>query len=142
MDGSDVTIIVRLIPHLLLSSTVSYLFRLKPFQLHSICWFIKCKRDRTAYVLGGERERFNPLSGARYERGETHDANDLEENQVSSTSKNPTKDSYKQRGGRPKFFKKDGSKWKGKGRENSPYQRNVSETNVKTVEINNKTKEK
>lgn len=96
-----------------------------------------------AYVKGGERERFNPLSGAKYERLETHDANKQEEVATTSTSRSVTREGYQPKRGRPKFFnKEERSKWKGKGRENSPYHRNVSENSVKTVEVNSKTKEK
>lgn len=97
----------------------------------------------TAYVVGGERERFNPLSGARYEKGETHDTNDIDDSPTTSTSKATSKDTYQSKRGRPNFFKKeDRSRWKGKGRENSPYQRNFTETSTKTVEVNNKSKDK
>lgn len=97
----------------------------------------------TAYVQGGERERFNPLSGARYERSETHDANKQDDSQIASTSKSAGKDTHKPKRGRPRFFNnEERSKWKGKGRENSPYQRNVKETSVKTVEVNAKSKDK
>lgn len=96
-----------------------------------------------AYVKGGQRERFNPLSGAKYERLETHDANDQEDVAGSSTSKSSNRDSDQPKRGRPNFFKKeDRSKWKGKGRSNSPYQKVVTENVAKTVEISNKTKDK
>lgn len=96
-----------------------------------------------AYVKGGERERFNPLSGAKYGRSETHNANEQDNNATTSTSKVESRDSHQPRRGRQKFFKKEErSKWKGKGRDNSPYHKNVTETNVKTVEVNNKSKEK
>lgn len=97
----------------------------------------------SAYAKGGERERFNPLSGAKYERLETHDANEQEDIQVSSTSRQVNRDGYQPKRGRPRFFKKEErSKWKGKGRENSPYQKTVTETSVKTSEVNAKSKDK
>lgn len=95
-----------------------------------------------AYVKGGERERFNPLSGAKYERLETHDANNQDDAASTSTNKFSTREGYQPKRGRPNFFKKEERlKWKGKGRLNSPYRKNVTESTVKTVEVN-KTKEK
>lgn len=60
-----------------------------------------------------------------------------------SAKKLGVRDAYQPKRGRPNFFKKEErSKWKGKGRANSPYQKNVTENIVKTVETSNKTKEK
>lgn len=93
-------------------------------------------------MKGGERERFNPLSGALYERSETHDANEQDEVQSTSSTKQTTRETYQPRRGRQKFFKKEErSKWKGKGRGESPYQKNLTETSSKTEEVS-KTKEK
>lgn len=100
------------------------------------------RRHDNPYVKGGERERFNPLSGATYERLEPHDANDQDDAASTSTNKFSTREGYQPKRGRPNFFKKEERlKWKGKGRLNSPYRKNVTESTVKTVEVN-KTKEK
>lgn len=94
-------------------------------------------------MKGGERERFNPLSGAKYARLESHDANEQEEVQASSSSKQQGRDAYQPKRGRQKYFKREErSKWKGKGRENSPYQKNVTESSTKTIEVNAKSKDK
>lgn len=94
-------------------------------------------------MKGGERERFNPLSGAKYDRLESHDANELEDVQASSSSKKTGRDAYQAKRGRPKYFKREErAKWKGKGRDNSPYQKHVTESSTKTVEVNAKSKDK
>lgn len=91
-----------------------------------------------AYIKGGVKERFNPLTGLRYERLQTHDANEPEDNPAGSTSSNTTsKEHYSvAKRGRGGYFKKveDRTKWRGRGRENSPYQRPNVESG-KTAEM-------
>lgn len=90
-----------------------------------------------AYIKGGVKERYNPLTGLRYERLQTHDANEPEDNPAASTSSNTTsKEHYSvAKRGRGGYFKKmeDRTEWRGRGRENSPYQRPNTESN-KTAE--------
>lgn len=101
-----------------------------------------------AYKKGGERERFNPLTGARYDRQQTHDI-DIEEQDntklsVPSHQPNSNRQFPGSSRGRNGFFRgnEEGSRWKGKGRANSPYQKPTKEQSVKTVEVTSKTKEK
>lgn len=97
-----------------------------------------------AYVKGGARERYNPLTGLIYERSQTHEANEAEESTVTSTSYTaPSRDQYNSKRGRGLYVKRgdERNKWKGRGRENSPYQRVHVESTSKTVDVN-KAKEK
>lgn len=88
-----------------------------------------------AYVKGGERERFNPLTGVRYDRVQTHDLNDPDEQlQVASTSTiAANRDSYVSRRGKPEYYKRGRgvSNWGTNRRSNSPYQRPQKEQPVK-----------
>lgn len=90
-----------------------------------------------AYAKGGERERYNPLTGNRYDKQQTHDINEPEAEPVASSSLVVNRGSYGVRRGRPNFYKKieDGSRWKGKDRPNSPYQRQNKESTVKISEV-------
>lgn len=96
-------------------------------------------------MKGGERERFNPLTGLKYERLQTHDANNPDDNPIASTSSHLTvREQHTSKRGRGGYFKKseDRQKWRGRGRENSPYYKNTSESVAKTVEVQGKLKDK
>lgn len=86
-----------------------------------------------AHVKGGEKEKFNPLTGLRYERGQTHDLNKPDEVVVASTSATGNKESYVARRGRPDYYKRGGagSNWSTRGRSNSPYQRPRKDSGAK-----------
>lgn len=97
-----------------------------------------------AYAKGGERERYNPLTGNRYDKQQTHDIHEAEVEPIASSSVVVSnRGSYAVRRGRPNFYKKneDGGRWKGKDRSNSPYQRQTKDSSVKISEVN-KAKEK
>lgn len=92
-----------------------------------------------AYAKGGERERYNALTGNRYDKQQTHDINEPEVVPVASSSLVVNnRGSYAARRGRPNFYKKneDGRRWKGKDHSNSPYQRQTKDTTVKISEVN------
>lgn len=103
-----------------------------------------------AYQKGGERERFNPLTGARYDRLQSHDMDidDQDSTPASTSTSNqslfPSRNVFGPNRGRTGFFRggEEGSRWKGKWRSNSPYQKVSKEATVKVVENNAKTKEK
>lgn len=100
-----------------------------------------------AYMKGGEQERFNPLTGARYDKAQTHDVNEADEQAVAALSSSnttcPSRNGYGPNRGRNGFFeKKDGNRWKGKARANSPYQKTVKESSSKVVEVQAKAKDK
>lgn len=86
-----------------------------------------------AYVKGGERERFNPLTGQQYEKLQTHNINEPDEQLqiASSLTIVANRDSYASRRGKPDYYKrgKAGSGWSGRGRSNSPYQRPPKDQN-------------
>lgn len=78
------------------------------------------------------------MTGSKYERLQSHDANEPEETPVASSSTHvSSKEHYSSKRGRGGYFKRgeDRTKWKGRGRENSPYQRPTSESTSKTVEV-------
>lgn len=61
-----------------------------------------------AYIKGGEQERFNPLTGRRYEKSQSHDVIESEDTPVASTSTGTTnKESYASRRGRPEFIREE-----------------------------------
>lgn len=76
------------------------------------------------------------------------DIEDLESSLASASVSNqtqfPSQSGFGPKRGCSNFFKggEDGSRWKGKGRSNSPYQKVSKESTVKVVENNPKTKEK
>lgn len=73
----------------------------------------------------------------RYENTQSHDANDPEDNTVASTSSRvSSKDHYSSKRGRGGYFKRgdEKNKWRGRGRENSPYQRPNADSGSKNVE--------
>lgn len=76
---------------------------------------------RVAYVKGGEKERYNPLTGIRYERNQSHDANDPDK----KLADQPSTSTFTAKRNRPSFFKRsdEASKWRGRGRAQSPYYR-------------------
>lgn len=77
------------------------------------------------YVKGGERERSNPLTGKRYEKSQSHDANEPE-NSTDFTAINVIKprDAYSSRRGRGGFGKNYENKpWNKSDRAPSPYQK-------------------
>lgn len=95
-------------------------------------------------MKGGEKERFNPLTGLKYERLQSHDVNDPDDNPTASTSTITTVREHVSKKGRGGYFSKgeDRQKWRGRGRQNSPYHRNTSESTSKTVEVQAKSKDK
>lgn len=90
----------------------------------------------TAYVKGGEKERFNPLTGCKYDRLQTHDLNDVEEQVQGQSNLLQPRDAYLPKRGRSNFFKKgdEQSRWKGKSRSNSPYHKANKDAQPKPAE--------
>lgn len=83
-----------------------------------------------AYVKGGERERFNPLTGGRYEKLQTHDLNEPEDLAVASSStSSANRESYVSRRGCTNQYlsNRDNSNWRGGNRSKSPYQKPAKE---------------
>lgn len=98
-----------------------------------------------AYKKGGERKRFNPLTGARYNRLQTHDI-DVDDQDGSKLVVPPALNRHLPGSsrGRNGFFRRgdEGSRWKGKGRSDSPYQKPTKDQNTKVVDNAPKTKDK
>lgn len=84
-------------------------------------------RHDNPYAKGGARERFNPLTGEKYNQNQNNDINNPELLPVESTSLLVPKprNAYNARRGRGGFVKRgDGKGWKDKGRKStSPYNR-------------------
>lgn len=83
------------------------------------------RQHNNPYKKGGERERFNPLTGIRYEKGQSHDCNDpdLDVPQQSTLDIPKPRDAYSGRRGRG-AYRGDRGGWKGKGKKStSPYER-------------------
>lgn len=102
-----------------------------------------------AYKKGGERERFNPLTGQRYEKQQTHDVDvDDQEGIKQPSSSNlhpfPNRQTTGTSRGRNGFFRgnEEGSRWKGKGRSKYPYQKPSKDNNAKSADSAAKTKDK
>lgn len=96
------------------------------------------RRHDNPYVKGGEKERFNPLTGVRYNRLQTHDLNKPEDQPVASTSTiMSSRESYALRRGRPECYRRGRSVggWMNNNRSNSPYQRPVKEFSVKPANV-------
>lgn len=96
-------------------------------------------------MKGGERERFNPLTGLKYERLQSHDVHDPDDSPTASTSMNlAVRERSISKRGRGGYFNKseDRQKWRSRGRQNSPYHRNTTESTSKTVEVQAKSKDK
>ena len=140
MDGYNVTI------------TVSLVTFINPFCSNYPTSLFKddaSLKTVLAYKKGGERERFNPLTGQRYEKQQTHDI-DIEDQEgiKQSHSSNLQPFSNRQLMGpsrsRKGFFRgnEEGSRWKGKGRSNSPYQKPSKDNNTKSADNSVKAKDK
>lgn len=101
------------------------------------------RRHDNPYVKGGEKERFNPLTGARYERLQTHDANETEEATTFNAPTARPREAYASRRGRGSFHRnQDGRSWGNRGdRQPSPYQRKPKDKQ-QTVPTQSTSKEK
>lgn len=72
------------------------------------------RRHDKPYVKGGEKERFNPLTGTRYDKLQLHDVNEPEDLPIASTLiSTSNRDSNKNRRSRSDFYKRGrrGSTW-------------------------------
>lgn len=99
------------------------------------------RRHDNPYMKGGEKERFNPLTGERYDKTQSHDVNELEFDLETSTSTIMTRprEAYTLRRGRGGMLKVEGKRWKDR-KSVSPYNRQNSEQKQPNVASTSKDK--
>lgn len=65
------------------------------------------QQHNNPYVKGGEKERSNPLTGGRYDKNQSHDANEPKDvSDFTSANQNKPREAYTFRRGRGGYGKK------------------------------------